>query len=88
VDEGLRQPYDPRDRKQHQDAENQRQSYTERSRLWPNVFRQLIRQNADKNDVVNPQDNLQKRERQEGEEGFEGEEVQGLKGERVKGLKG
>ena len=88
VDEGLPQPNDPRDRKQHHDSENQRQSYTERARLGSNILRQFVRQNADKNDVVNPQDNLQKRERQEGEEGFEGEEVQGWKGERVEGLRG
>lgn len=63
----------PRNGKQHKDAKNERQTDAHRSGLWPNVFRQLIGQDADEDDIVNAEDDFQKGQRQKGKEGLEGE---------------
>ena len=66
---------DPCNRQQHQNTEDECQPYAHGTCLGPNVFGQLVRQNANEDDVVDAQNDFQKGKRQKRKQGFEGQEV-------------
>jgi hypothetical protein len=60
-----RQSHDPRQAHQEQDARHERECESQLARLGLLLRRQLVRQDRDENHVINPENNLQGREREQ-----------------------
>ncbi|MEY3323742.1 MAG: hypothetical protein RLZ11_56 [Bacteroidota bacterium] len=60
AEQRLLEAHDPRNSEQHGNPEHERQSDAQAARLPPSLLRKLVRQNADKDDVIDAEHNLQK----------------------------